>query len=138
MGENKTKPTKASVLEFIDNVSPEYRKQDALAVLKMMEDITSKEAVLWGPSLIGFDKYHYKYESGREGDFFMVGFSPRKTALTIYIMPGFSKYESLLKKLGKYKLGKSCLYIKKLEEVDWNVLHSLVKESYLIMKEKYD
>jgi hypothetical protein len=137
MGENKTKPTKNSVLDFLENVSPAYRKQDAFKVLKMMEEITSKEAVLWGPSLIGFDQYHYKYASGREGDFFMVGFSPRKTALTIYIMPGFSKYEDLLYKLGKYKLGKSCLYIKKLEDVDWNVLHALVKESYSYMKEKF-
>ena len=138
MAENKTQPTNQSVESFLNAVENEQRKKDGFEVLEMMKKITGEEPVLWGPSLIGFGNYHYKYESGREGDFFRTGFSPRKTALTLYIMSGFSRYEDLMQKLGKYKTGKSCLYVKKLDDVDREVLTALIKESLKFMKEKYD
>lgn len=138
MAENKTKPTKASVIEFINQVDNEQKKQDAMVLLDLMKSITQEEPVLWGPSLIGFGNYHYKYESGREGDFFIVGFSPRKTALTIYIMPGFERYDKLMQQLGKYKTGKSCLYVKKLADIDMNVLTDLIESSVDYMNKKYN
>lgn len=135
--ENKTKETKASVEVFLNKVEPEWKKEQAFQLLDMMTELSGSEAKLWGPSLVGFGNYHYKYESGREGDFFRVGFSPRKTALTVYIMPGFKRFDELMQKLGKYKTGKSCLYIKKLEDVDIQVLKELVVESLKYMEEKY-
>lgn len=138
MAENKTKPTKDSVIEFINQVDNEQKKQDALVLLDLMKSITQEEPVLWGPSLIGFGNYHYKYESGREGDFFIVGFSPRKTALTIYIMPGFERYDELMQQLGKFKTGKSCLYIKKLVDIDMKVLTELIQGSVDYMNKKYN
>ncbi|MEQ8623847.1 MAG: DUF1801 domain-containing protein [Vicingaceae bacterium] len=137
MAENKTQPTNQSVESFLNAVENEQRKKDGFEVLEMMKKITGEEPVLWGPSLIGFGNYHYKYESGREGDFFRTGFSPRKTALTLYIMSGFSRYEDLMQKLGKYKTGKSCLYVKKLDDVDREVLTELIEESLKFIKEKY-
>lgn len=92
---------------------------------------------MWGPSIVGFGEYHYKYESGREGDFLITGFSPRKSALTIYIMPGFARYEALMAKLGKHRTGKSCLYINRLDDVDLSVLEELVTRSVEYMTEKY-
>lgn len=92
---------------------------------------------MWGPSIVGFGEYHYKYESGREGDFLITGFSPRKSALTIYIMPGFTRYEALMEKLGKHRTGKSCLYINRLDDVDLSVLEELVTRSVEYMTEKY-
>lgn len=137
MAKNKTQPTNQSVESFLNAVENEQRKKDGFEVLEMMKKITGEEPVLWGPSLIGFGNYHYKYESGREGDFFRTGFSPRKTALTLYIMSGFSRYDDLMQKLGKYKTGKSCLYVKKLDDVDREVLIELIEESLMFMKEKY-
>ena len=137
MAENKTQPTKQSVTSFLNAVENEQRKKDGFEVLELMKEITGEEPVLWGPSLIGFGKYHYKYESGREGDFFRTGFSPRKTALTLYIMSGFSRYAALMSKLGKYHPGPSCLYLKKLDDVDREVLRELIVESLKFMKEKY-
>ena len=102
-----------------------------------MKELTGEEPILWGNSLVGFGTYHYKYESGREGDFFLTGFSPRKTALTIYIMAGFSKYENLLKQLGKFKIGKSCLYVKKLDDINRRVLKELIEDSIQEIKKKY-
>ena len=92
---------------------------------------------MWGPSIVGYGEYHYKYDSGREGDFLITGFSPRKQALTVYIMPGFSQYDDLMTKLGKYKTGRSCLYINKLEDIDLKVLETLIKKSAAYMKKKY-
>lgn len=138
MTKNKTQPTNNSVIDFINQVENEQKKQDALIILDLMKTITKEEPVLWGPSLIGFGNYHYKYESGREGDFFIVGFSPRKTALTIYIMPGYDRYDSLMAKLGKFKIGKSCLYIKKLSDVDLDVLTELISSSVDYMNTKYN
>ena len=138
MADIKTKPNKISVEKFLKSVSDESKREDSLKVLELMKKITKDEPVMWGPSIVGFGKYHYKYESGREGDMCITGFSPRKQALTIYVMPGFKRYDSLMKKLGKYKTGVSCLYIKKLENIDMKVLKELITESVKYMKKKYN
>lgn len=137
MAENKTQPTTFSAEDFIATVEDEQKKADALVLLNLMQKLSGKKPVMWGNSLIGFGKYHYKYESGREGDFFRVGFSPRKTAISIYIMAGFSRYEELLAKLGKHKIGKACLYVKRLSDIDMMVLEQLILESLDYMKERY-
>jgi len=136
MAELKTKLNKASVEKFLNSVKDEQKRQDSFKILEMMKKITKEEPKMWGPSIIGFGKYHYKYASGHEGDMCMAGFSPRKEALTIYILPGFEKNKSVMEKLGKYKTGKSCLYIKKLDDVDTNVLRQLISNSYKYMKQK--
>lgn len=130
MAETKTKPTKASVKEFIEAVESEQKKKDSRELLKMMQEITGEKPVMWGPTMIGFGSYHYRYESGHEGDAFMTGFSPRKGALSIYIMPGFERFTDLMSKLGKYKIGKSCLYINKLDDIDRSVLRELIARAY--------
>ena len=135
--QNKTVETAQSVEKFIHAISDEKKRADSLDVLKMMTDISGEEPKMWGSSIVGFGKYHYKYESGREGDFMKIGFSPRKTSLTLYIMPGFDRYDELMQKLGKYKTGKSCLYVKKLEDIDRKVLEELMLASYEFMSEKY-
>jgi hypothetical protein len=137
MSQNKTQPTTQSAEAFLNTVENDKRRQDAFEVLQMMREITGQEPVMWGDSIIGFDQYHYKYASGREGDFLLVGFSPRKTALTLYIMPGFERYDELMQKLGKYKTGKACLYVKKLEDVDREVLEELIRQSVQYMRNKY-
>ena len=134
MSENKTRPTDQSVIDFIGNVENTTRREDAFALLEVMKEITGEDAVLWGSSIVGFGSYHYKYESGREGDMPLVGFSPRKQSMTLYIMPGFDIYEDLLEELGKHKIGKSCLYVNKLADVDEDVLKRLIKYSYEHMK----
>ncbi len=136
MAELKTKPHHGDVNEFLDSVEPQSKRDDSYQVKKLMEEITQSEAVLWGPSIIGFGEYHYKYESGREGDWFLTGFSPRKQALTLYIMSGFSRHESLMNKLGKYKTGKGCLYVKKLEDINIKVLRELITESVSYLQTK--
>ena len=135
MSENKTRPTDQTVLEFLNSVEHKTRRADGLTLLKMMEEITGEDAVMWGSSIVGFGSYHYKYESGREGDMPLVGFSPRKQSMTLYIMPGFDEYEGMLAELGKHKIGKACLYVNKLADVDEAVLRRLVKHSYEHMKE---
>ena len=137
MAENKTKPTKASVTGFMNSIEDPQKRSDARKVAAMMRKATGKRARMWGPSIVGFGTYHYKYDSGREGDFMITGFSPRKQALSVYIMPGFSGFESLMKKLGKYKTGKSCLYIKRLSDVDGTVLGELIRGSVRHMREAY-
>jgi len=137
MAELKTKLNKASVEKFLNSVKDEQKRLDSFEILEMMKKITKEEPKMWGPSIVGFGKYHYKYASGHEGDNCIAGFSPRKNALTIYILPGFEKYDSLMKKLGNYKTGKSCLYIKKLDDVDTKVLTELISDSYKYMKQKY-
>jgi hypothetical protein len=126
MAELKTKKNEASVEEFLSNVKDEQRREDSLAVLKMMKKITKEKPKMWGPSIIGFGDRHYKYASGREGDWFIVGFSPRKQNLTLYLSGGLEQSQSLLKKLGKHTTGVGCLYINKLEEVDQKVLEELI------------
>lgn len=135
--QNKTQKTDQDVREFLNTVEHDLRREDSFRVLGIMEKLTGMEAKMWGNSIIGFGDYHYKYESGREGDFFKVGFSPRKTSLTLYIMPGFERYPELMEKLGKYKTGRSCLYVKKLTDVDEGVLKELIVESVAYMTEKY-
>jgi Domain of unknown function (DU1801) len=128
--QNKTNPTDNSVDKFIEGVSDENMRNESKMLLQMMSRISGKDAVMWGPSIIGFDSYHYKYDSGREGDMCVIGFSPRKTDLSIYLVDGVSRYENELRKLGKYRTGKSCLYLKKLSDVDYKILESIIKKSY--------
>src|SRR5687768_8307937 len=121
MAGNKTQPTSAEVLEFIDNDPDERKRQDSLTMLELMRDVTGEEPKMWGSSIVGFGSYHYKYASGREGDAPIAGFSPRKQALTIYIMAGFEHYDDLMQKLGKHTTGGSCLYVKRLSDIDQDV-----------------
>ncbi len=137
MSDLKTKPHDGNVEKFLNSVEHDKRREDSLAMLEIMKELTGEEPRMWGPSIIGFGNYHYKYESGREGDWFLTGFSPRKQSLTLYIMSGFRHYDELLQKLGKHKTGKSCLYINKLEDVDMDVLKQMIRESVEMMREKY-
>lgn len=129
MAENKTQFNDASVTEFLDAVPDARKRQDCYAVLAMMREITGEEPQMYGASIVGFGRYHYKYASGREGDAPLTGFSPRKQNLTLYIMAGFDQYEQLLARLGKFKLGQSCLYIKKLDDVEADALREMVRQS---------
>lgn len=127
MSENKTKATLIDPRDFIDAVEHPTRKSDARALLELYERITGYTAKMWGPTIIGFGRYHYVYASGRKGDFLAAGFSPRKANLSIYIMPGYQDYGDILARLGKHKIGKSCLYVNKLADVDLNVLEELIR-----------
>lgn len=137
MAEQKTKPTSQSVEDFINKIDNEQVRDDCSALIKLMKKVTGSKPVLWGPSIIGFGKYHYKYESGHEGDSCLIGFSPRKQNISIYIMSGFAQCTDLLKKLGKHKAAKACLYIKKLEDVDMSVLQQLIEYSVKYLQKKY-
>ncbi len=128
MADNKTKPTKLSVAEFVDGITDETRRADAKALVKLMQSASGEKPKMWGPSIIGFGSHHYRYESGREGDMPLVGFSPRKAATVLYVA-GLSDSAALLAKLGKHTTGKGCLYIKKLADVDQQVLEALVVKS---------
>ena len=138
MAENKTRATKASVTEFIKAIDDPVRRADVRKVAAMMRKATGKRAKMWGSSIVGYGTYRYKYASGREGEFMMVGYSPRKQALSVYIMAGFSKYGSLMARLGKYKTGKSCLYIKRLSDIDEEILQRLINESVKYMRKTYE
>jgi uncharacterized protein YdhG (YjbR/CyaY superfamily) len=126
MAELKTKKTAASVKDFLNGIAGEQQRADAFAVAKMMEEVTGEKPRMWGPSIVGFGDYHYKYASGQEGDTFLVGFSPRKNALTLYLLC-MHHFGDNLKKLGNYKAGKGCLYVKKLADIDVAVLGDLIK-----------
>ena len=134
--ELKTKLNDGDVNEFINSIESELKRNDSFKIIKMMKKITKSEPKMWGDSIIGFGNYHYKYASGREGDWFLCGFSPRKQNLSIYIMSGFNKYENILSKLGKHKTGKGCLYVKNLEEIDLKVLENLIKQSVDYLKKR--
>jgi len=134
---NKTQENEGDVAAFLENVENPKRRADAQVVLEMMTRITGWPAKMWGAAIIGFGKYHYKYESGREGDFMRVGFSPRKANLVVYILPGYTDYSEILNRIGKYKKGKSCLYINKLADIDMAVLEELVVAGLADMAEKY-
>jgi hypothetical protein len=134
MAELKTKPTKVSVEKFINAVSDEGRREDCRQVARIMEEITGEKPTMWGPSIVGFGTYHYKYASGREGDWPITAFSPRKQDLTLYIMPGFEEHGDLMKQLGKHRTGKSCLYIKRLSDVHVPTLKKLIRESVKRMR----
>jgi len=129
MAELKTKKNTQSVEDFLNSISDERKRQDSFKILDLMEKATGVKPEMWGDSIVGFGSYHYKYASGRQRDWFLTGFSPRKQNLTLYIMAGFDNYASLLKKLGKHTTGKACLYINKLDEIDMAVLQELIVKS---------
>ena len=138
LAENKTKAGNASVTEFIDSIGDKQKRADVRKVAAMMRKATGKRAKMWGASIVGYGTYHYKYESGREGDFLITGFSPRKQALTVYVIPGFTHFEALMSKLGKYTTGKSCLYIKRLSDIDEKILERLINGSVKYMRKHYE
>jgi hypothetical protein len=135
MGELKTKPTKASVEKFLNQITDETRREDCFKVATMMQEITGEKPTMWGPSIVGFGSYHYKYASGQEGDWPIAAFSPRKGDLTLYLLPGFQEDGELMQKLGKHSTGKSCLYIKRLSDVHQPTLKKLIRESVKRMKQ---
>ena len=129
MAENKTQPTKLSVAKFIETIPDETRRADAKTLVKMMQNASGEKPTMWGPVIVGFGSVHYKYDSGREGDMPMIGFSPRKAASVLYGAIGFTGADALLAKLGKHSTGKGCLYIKKLSDVDQKVLQAMLGRS---------
>ena len=133
--ELKTKVNKASVTAFLNKVDDEQKRTDSFEILKLMKQVTKEEPKMWGSSIVGFGSYHYKSKSGREGDWMLTGFSPRKQNLTLYLMGGFDTHKDLLKKLGKFATSVGCLYIKKLDDVDKKVLKDLVAASVKRMKQ---
>ena len=137
MAEPKTKVNDEDINEFLDSVENDKRRTDTEIVIEIMERVTGHPAKMWGTSIIGFDTYTYKYESGKTGDWMITGVSPRKSSLSVYIMPGFESYGDLLGKLGKHKTGRSCLYINKLDDVDLGVLEELIAKSVKDMRKKY-
>ena len=137
MKQNKTQRTDNSVSLFLDQIEPEQKRKDSHALVALMSQITAEKPKLWGTSIIGFGDYHYKYKSGREGDWFLTGFSPRKNALTVYLMCDLSHEGLNFDGLGKYKLSKGCLYFKKIQGVDLNVLTQIIKDSIEIIKKMY-
>lgn len=138
--ENKTNANKVNPSDFIASVETDAKRADAETLLNFFNKVTGLKPVMWGASIIGYGRYHYKYESGREGEFMLTGFSPRKQNLSLYIMPGyrFGDMQDRLARLGKHKLGKSCLYINKLADVDMDVLEEIVLEGIAYMREKYE
>ena len=138
MSNLKTTRNDGDVRAYLESVASEQRRKDALTMLELMREITGEEAEMWGESIVGFGIYRYRYASGRQGDWFLTGFAPRKQALTLYIMPGFERYAALLAKLGKHKIGKSCLYISKLADVDRNVLKEIIAASVEQMRRADD
>jgi hypothetical protein len=136
MAEQKTKPTEQSVESFLNEIPDEKVRADCFAIARLMRKATGSAPKMWGPAIVGFGQYHYKYDSGHEGDSCLTGFSPRKQNITLYVM-GFTRYPDLLEKLGRHKAGKGCLYIKKLEDVDAKVLESLVRQSVDYLKKEY-
>lgn len=137
MSQNKTIPTEQSVEEFLNAVEDDQKRKDSFALLDLMRQVTDLEPTMWGSSIVGFGSYHYKYDSGREGDAILAGFSPRKQALTIYNMGGFEGDDDLLRKLGKHTTGKGCLYIKRLDDVDLPTLKTLIEESVKRVKRNH-
>ncbi|MAM69660.1 MAG: hypothetical protein CMP91_00760 [Gammaproteobacteria bacterium] len=135
---NKTRPGHTTdVKKYLASLDNAKRRSDAEAVLELMQEITGQDACMWGASMIGFGSYHYKYDSGREGDWFVTGLAPRKQQLVVYIMSGLEKYPQLLEKLGRFKTGKSCLYISKLEDINVRVLGQLIRKSVADMRKNY-
>jgi len=134
----KTKRNRKSVSKYINSVEHETRREDALALRDLMEQVTGMKAEMWGDSIVGFGRYSYQQKNGQKAEWPLTGFSPRKSATTLYIMPGFSSFDALLSKLGKHKTGGSCLYINRLENVDLNVLRKIVQQSVSLMRKRYD
>lgn len=138
MAELKTTENKANVGEFLASIDDKQKRADCKAIAKIMREATGKRAKIWGNTIVGFDKYNNKYESGHSGSAAITEFSPRAQSISIYIMPGLTKFAPLMKKLGNYKTGKSCLYIKRLEDVDQKVLSRLIKASVKEMHCRYE
>lgn len=138
MNENKTRATTADVELLLDAISDPQKREDARTVCAMMRRLSGEEPKVWGTKMVGFGSYRYRYESGRQGEWFITGFSPRSAALTLYIMAGFPRYQELMDRLGKYKTGKSCLYITRLSDVDASVLEELVSRSIAYMRETHE
>lgn len=138
MAKNKTEETNQNVVEFIQSFSnTPQKREDGMALLKLMQDISGYEAKMWGPSIVGFGSYHYKYASGHEGDAPIIGFSPRKAAISLYVYTGLPEHEHLLKDLGKFKIGKVCIYANKLSDINEEALIKLIETSLSYMKSKY-
>ena len=138
MAKQKTLPTEADVIHFIESfANSEQKKKDSFELLKLIKETTGFEPKMWGPSIIGFGSYHYKYASGHEGDAPIIGFSPRKTALSLYVYSPCSQNDELLKDLGKFKMGKACIYAKKLDDINSEVLKKLIKTTKAFIQEKY-
>lgn len=137
MTANKTQQTDASVEAFIGTVADQRQAEDARTIVSLLERVSGEPARMWGPSIIGFGSYHYKYESGREGDMCRIGFSPRKGNTVLYIVDGFPAYQDIMARLGKYKTGKSCLYVKRLSDIDIGALEELARGSLAHMDERY-
>lgn len=138
MAKNKTETNDADVLEFIDSFADtEQKKQDSYQLLKIMEEVSGFPPKMYGPSIVGFGNYHYKYDSGHEGNAPLLGFSPRKAAISLYTFTGLGEHEHLLDGFGKFKMGKACLYVKKLSDIDLNVLDKMMKATIQYLKEKY-
>lgn len=137
MAELKTQETSASVADFLNAIDDRQKRADCKAIAKMMRAATGKAPKMWGTAIVGFDKYDYRYASGRGGSWPITGFSPRAQNISLYIMPGFAKYAALLKRLGKHKTGKSCLYIRQLADVDEKILAELIAASVQAMRQKY-
>jgi hypothetical protein len=129
MAANKTQKTTASVTAFIDGIADEATRKDCRAVLKLMKEATGATPKMWGPAIVGFGDWHYKYDSGREGDWFLAGFSPRKANLTLYLLPNLEAHEANLRVLGKHTVGKSCIYIRRLADIDQAVLKRMVRNA---------
>ena|SRR4030042_4740292 len=138
MAQNKTKATEASVESYLSAIGDEARRKDCEVLAKLMTKATKHQPKMWGTSIVGFGSYHYKYESGREGDACLTGFSSRKSDISVYLMASFPGQEELLSKLGKHKMGKGCLYVRKLSNVDLEVLEQLIVDSFAEMKRRYD
>ena len=136
MAQNKTPPNDQDVTAFLNGVTDERKRKDCFTLLELMKQVTRMEPKMWGSSIVGFGSYHYKYESGREGDMLLAGFSPRKQNLTLYNMSGFDRRDDLLKKLGKHTTGGGCLYIKRLDDVDLPTLKSLIEASFKYMTKR--
>lgn len=137
MSTNKTVPNKSSVTAFIREVEDPLQREDSKVLVRLMHEVTGESAVMWGPSIIGFGRYHYRYESGREGTMLMVGFSPRKGKLALYVGALSQQNKPLLPELGNHKTGKSCLYIKRLEDVDLRILRQIIENTYRTLKTRY-
>ena len=137
MAELKTKPNDASVLGFLATIQDEKKRDDCHEIMNMMEEVSGEQPKMWGKSIIGYGTYHYKYASGREGDWMRIAFAPRKQNLTLYLLSGVESHPELLEKIGKYKNGKSCFYINKLDDVDRDILKKLMKASLDHLKKEY-
>jgi hypothetical protein len=137
VAELKTRPTKVSIDTFLERIADEARRGDCRTLVRLMKRATGERPTMWGPSMVGFGSYHYRYASGHEGDCFLAGFAPRKRELTLYIMSGFDRYNALMARLGKFRTGKACLYVKRLDDIDLAVLEELVSASVKHLKQWY-